>query len=387
MSSCYNLCRGHLLLRPLATLVLSVLQGRHAVSRLGAFGHALLSAQSTLAPPWHDWPLPLQSQTSPLGEAFLTRTSDSTTPSSLLHHTWHCNILLLVYCPSPSPSSTWSRTHAPRGQGPCSQLGPRVCAAWTNERRVPYLYFQGWRRRRGRGSRVQSCPLLWPRSHLGAAGSQTPDPRPGYHSVRAGRGRRSACFLEAPTGSQPLSREVLLTIAFPQAHPGWAAPRLHLHLARRARRSFRCAELPGVVASTFILSLRLPAKSFFRLLLRHGMLTLSTGASCSITQGPLSWFTSRLAAPQPSLFFSLDPPRSLQTKCGAIFSELGLRHCWFPPVPARAPRHLFGLWLSGHWRTHSQSHLQPRAERRGLQLLNLVALAATWHHLHLQTFL
>lgn len=89
-----------------------------------------------------------------------------------------------------------------------------------------------------------------------------------------------------------------------------------------------------MAASAFILSLHPPAKSFFRLLLRHEMLTLSTGASCSITQGPLSWFTSRPAAPQPSLFFSPDPPPCppcrLQTKCGVMFSELGLRHCWSP---------------------------------------------------------
>lgn len=80
--------------------------------------------------------------------------------------------------------------------------------------------------------------------------SQPPDKM----TVVSGPGETEhACFLEKPTGNQPLSHEVLLTITFPQQRcpilrqtPGssiacsrsLAVPRLRLHLAQRIRCSF-----------------------------------------------------------------------------------------------------------------------------------------------------
>lgn len=106
-------------------------------------------------------------------------------------------------------------------------------------------------------------------------GSRTPGPRPGHCSVRAGKA--DPCLLpDKPKGSQPLSREVLLTITFPlqgcpvlPQTPGssvtcsrsLAVPGCVSAWPKGYDAAFAGAEMSGVAASTFIFSFHLPAKS------------------------------------------------------------------------------------------------------------------------------
>lgn len=126
-----------------------------------------------------------------------------------------------------------------------------------NEQGVPYLCVQDWRGEwKGlRGERLSPDMTLQP---LGSCwfirGSQLL--APDQATAESGLGKAdSICFLEKPTGSWPLSREVLLTITFPQQgclvlrqtpgssvarSRGLAVPRLQLHLARRISCGFCC---------------------------------------------------------------------------------------------------------------------------------------------------
>lgn len=181
----------------------------------------------------------------------------------------------------------------------------------------------------------QSLPNSWPQTSLLQC---------------QGWERDGACFLEKPTGGQPVSREVLLTVTFPlqgcpvlPQTPGSsvacsrsrAVPRLRLHLARRIQCSFCWCRYVFSSCQHFYLFISSASQELFpafaSLSFRHEMLTLSTGVSCFMTPVPLSWFTSRPAAPQFSLLFPWPPffsCRQYQNKIWDIFpSEIWSSHC------------------------------------------------------------
>lgn len=125
--------------------------------------------------------------------------------------------------------------------------------------------------------------------------------------------------------------------------------------------------------------------------LKQKMLTLSTGASCFLTQGPLSWLTSGPAAPQSSLLFPLTPPHP-PTPSSPAPQAASKQNLGFPTLRSGSDSSSISLFPQGHWgtsvdwgpvATQGPRVTQPRAEQRGLGTRSRWLWLPALHHIHL----